>query len=287
MADVRYRYGVISPEDQKLLNLAKQIGYEKAINLLQNVIHAKVDVDDTSTSDEILNLIKNLESRITALEDAKDITDSTGLPLGVNYSVTQFWGSSYFEFCKAITVINDENKSVFKNMWKILWSKRGTPQSPVSWKDSSFIDKYLSKKEMYKENTLAWKLWNIGINPRYSDWIISFVEKEGFLKVENDVFIVTDSGKRFLQNNEKELKIFLERQGFIKILELIKKHKIYDKNKIINEWVKWVNEVTGKKWKKPSWINPSFNGRLKFLTSLGYLEKKGYKYYITLKGENI
>jgi len=72
MSDVRYRYAPLTEIEITILNLARRIGIEKTLTLLQNEMQEPSVKDKKDNYNYIQTLITNLEKRVEVLEGKKE-----------------------------------------------------------------------------------------------------------------------------------------------------------------------------------------------------------------------
>ncbi len=138
----------------------------------------------------------------------------------------------------------------------------------------------LSLNRFDENNLIQWMMKEYSLKSRSSaKHYIDIVKKIGLVDVRNDIFVINNAGKQFLEtkDNHLVLKLLIDNIfGFEEILKLLTEKQTLDKTEIYEE----IENKYHKGWETDNQIL----WRLYWLLSLEFVDVTSGKYYLTEKG---
>ena len=171
----------------------------------------------------------------------------------------------------------------FDSMWKIIRSSRGTPQNPVNWKKP---EEWIPQRLSGENQALALRIWretNQVVNPRYADGIMNLIKMHQLAVGPDDVFTLTETGRKFLDNDEETLVKIDEYEGIQVILSAVAENGPGKKTTFLDSYKDFC--LSNTTWRADRSIESSLNDRLRNLLARALIEKYGgFIYQITDSG---
>ena len=160
----------------------------------------------------------------------------------------------------------------------------GKLQSTVKWSDP---EQWIPERLSGDSKSIALRLWRDSdklTNPRYFAGFWSLCEKHKLLVYPSDKITLTDSGKRFLANDQKQLARMDDYDGLLTILKDVAEKGPGFRKDFLDGYRHFCRTQTT--WVSESSIKWSLTHRLSNLVQRNLIEKRGVSYQVTDAGIN-
>ena len=181
-----------------------------------------------------------------------------------------------------LRIVEGMSASGLVKMRDDILEQTGKPQSTVKWSDpEQWIPERLSGDSL----SIALRLWRDSdklTNPRYFAGFWSLCEKHKLLVYPSDKITLTDAGKRFLANDEKQLARMDDYDGLLIILKDVAEKGPGFRKDFLEGYRHFCRTRTT--WVSESSIKWSLSHRLSNLVQRNLVEKHGVSYQVTETG---
>jgi restriction system protein len=170
-------------------------------------------------------------------------------------------------------------KSVL-SMINAIMSQTGTPQNPVDWSDP---DEWIEERLTGENRDLALKIWAMKVNPRYIYGAYLFLNLYKLLVTDPDgIYHVSDTGQKFIEEDQDVIRKIDEMEGLPKILALLKTQSPAKRGDLLADWGDFLHAHST--FGTASTIKDTLRRRLVNLIERGYVVREGNVYTITPSG---
>lgn len=180
-----------------------------------------------------------------------------------------------------LRIMEGTSFSQYWSMWNDITSQAGTKQNTVNWKDPEV---WIPERLTDDSRALAVRLWQESgkcVNARWSYEIWRFIQTYVLAVIENDTFVNSASGQRFISGDEAIMRDIDDKEGVVFLLNEIAARGPGASRDFIHAYTRLCQLYTT--WTESSIAN-GFSARLKNLAHRNLIKRKGHTYQITDAG---
>ena len=193
------------------------------------------------------------------------------------------WLPKYATARHFIRIMDGTSYSTYRTMWNEITSQAGNKQITVNWTEpDSWIPERLAKAD--DSRRLAFRIWQESensINPRWSYENWRFVNAYRLLEIQNDTFVQSKRGERFVAGDETTISEIDQNEMLLFLLGEVADKGSGARRDFIGAYATLCQRHTT--WKDSS-IASSFSSRLQNLAARNLITVKGRTYQITDEG---
>ncbi len=181
-----------------------------------------------------------------------------------------------------LQILHGASASQYKVMWGEIQAHKGSPQETTNWKEP---EKWIPERLTSESRALALRIWRESeglVNPRYIDGCKGLCDNHDLLDTSDDVFQLTERGRRFVNNDKDTMREIDEYEGMFVILKAIaERHPA----KVKDFWQEFrVFCLTYTRIQSDSIIKSTLRYRLANLRQREFILMQGHTYTVTDAG---
>ncbi len=181
-----------------------------------------------------------------------------------------------------LRIVDGASFSQYQAMNSEIKSHRGNRPNKTNWTEP---EAWIPERLTGKSQALAYRIWresNQLLNPAGKPGELKLCETHGLIAYPDDIFIITEDGEKFLQNEESMLRKIDEYEGMLLILTEVADKGPGQRNDFLEGYQAFC--LTSTTYAAEASITSSLSARLKNLAARNYIEKSGHSYQVTNLG---